>query len=239
MGVTLTTFADGAACQAAPVVANFSTIESYMNGGIVAADIASAQVETKHIFKPEHYPSPLQGSLGVSGDVYGSEVGMDRYDRSYHFWDLLSTQYNTVDDCMKTVYIDASSWVELCLSAYIQIRNGANVGAATGLTGTLGFVRFTDNNTTFASTVRRIVRHDPGNTTTVLPSNKDMLYINHMFQVTSTGWHNFGAEIRVVGDDSATAARAARDDAAGAGWNGSHDGIIIWGKSLTVEVHVL
>lgn len=79
MGVAFATFADGA-----PGVANYPTstsvwteigkLKTFLDGGIVAADVVDASLDHRHLYKPELFGFPVQGGIGQHQQVYGQHI---------------------------------------------------------------------------------------------------------------------------------------------------------------------
>lgn len=70
MPVTFTPFLNGDPMTRAGLDAELVKARDYVNGGIVNGDIAAEALTELHVYRPETYGFPTQGTKGALGDVY-------------------------------------------------------------------------------------------------------------------------------------------------------------------------
>lgn len=77
MPVVFTNFIDGDVMTRAAVKTELDKARDYVNTGIVNPDILAASITDNHVFRPETYGFPIDGTIGTLGDVYGRTSAVD------------------------------------------------------------------------------------------------------------------------------------------------------------------
>jgi len=131
MGITLTALSG--THDASTLRARLTTIEEYLNGGIVQGDYASSQwAESFHLFRPDlKYPSWVDMP---SCSVWWAEKGISRQRMSIHHAYQAPDQWQPIRGAARTIVIaEDSRTVNIMASLYAYQEGGAeyNKGAGT------------------------------------------------------------------------------------------------------------
>lgn len=103
MGLTLTTITPGATTSASALRTYVNTIETYINEGIVSADLlATAWVERTHVFGPSFFGSPNPRARFETGQVNYRHTSHDRLRRTIHHHQVNTGQYVAIDGLCDT-----------------------------------------------------------------------------------------------------------------------------------------
>lgn len=129
MGISLTALTG--IHSAATARARLTTIEEFLNGGIVQADLATdAWVRRQHIYRPEvRYPNWVRL---VSADVHWRDVPVGRSSRSIHHAHQLGSAWQPVANASATITTSATTTVNVLLSMYVWQAGGVGVASPGG-----------------------------------------------------------------------------------------------------------
>lgn len=117
MGLSLTTVADGTTITAAAIEGYISTIETYLNEGVVSGDLLStAWVESTHVFKPEFFGSPDKRAELMSGDAHYRVQGDSMYTAAAFHHDLIKDGTAYVPGLQVTFKCPANTYVRVLCS---------------------------------------------------------------------------------------------------------------------------
>ncbi len=77
MGITFTKPANGDPMTRALIKTELDRMRNYLNKGIVLADIADDSLNETHIYRPETYGFPIEGTQSIFGEMYGRHHAID------------------------------------------------------------------------------------------------------------------------------------------------------------------
>ena len=247
MAITsLTTILPGDSRSSSVIRGNFKTIRKWLNGAVSSSDIVDGSVSSRHIFRTEHYPGPLQASLGVTGDVYARSTSFDKANRNYHFFALTAAEFTPIPNMATTVYIDSACNVEVVARFYAWGLPSSTT-SATEYWGVIGLVQMYHgqtgspaDDTPVLQTKRRIACMDPkasGSYAPLIPTFDKKSHTISCNLALSAGYHHIYLGVRCYPATTSGPRATTNDSAAPTGFNNSYKGVIIEGRSMVVEVH--
>lgn len=83
MGVVLTAVANGDVMSSSTQRTNITTVRDWINGGIVAGDIPSGALSSRHFRRMTHFAGANERSVGVTGSIWTHRISDDRVLRNY------------------------------------------------------------------------------------------------------------------------------------------------------------
>ena len=244
----LTAILPGDSRSSSAVRGNFKKIREWLNGAVTSADIVDATVASRHIFRTEHYPAPLQASLGVTGDVYSRSASFDKANRNYHFFALTAAKFTPVPNMGATVYLDSAANVEVVARFFAWgLPSSTTSPHSSSSWGVIGLVQMYHgqtgspaDDTPVLHTKRRIACRDPAASGSYAPLIYTIDKKSHTISCNlalSAGYHHIYLGVRCYPATTAGPRATTDDSAAPAGFNNSYKGVIIEGRSMVVEVH--
>lgn len=143
MPITFLNFVDNTPMTRAAVKLELDRMRDYLNKGIVLGDIADNAINETHIYRPESYGFPVDGTQSVFGEVYERHIGND--EPSYvPIADLFITDFPDIPQPFWKTRLDRTSIFMSFLGAReAAIVSGTgcriSVDAVSDLSVTLGF----------------------------------------------------------------------------------------------------
>jgi len=243
---SLTAILPGDSRSSSAVRGNFKKIREWLNGAVTSADIVDGTVNSRHIFRTEHYPAPLQASLGVTGDVYSRSSSFDKANRNYHFFGLTAAKYTPVPNMGVTVYLDSASNVEVVVR-FFAWGLPVSTTSSTNYWGVIGLAQIYHGQTgtpaddeAVLHTKRRIAMKDPADSGSYAPlvyTFDKTAYSISCNLALSAGYHNIYLAVRCFRATTGGPRNVANDSAAPTGFQNYYKGVVIEGRSMVVEVH--
>ena len=247
MAITsLTTILPGDSRSSSVIRGNFKTIRKWLNGAVSSSDIVDGSVSSRHIFRTEHYPGPLQASLGVTGDVYARSTSFDKANRNYHFFALTAAEFTPVPNMATTVYIDSACNVEVVARFYAWgLPNSTTSGG--GHWGVIALTQIYHGQTgspvddeAVLQTKRRVACRDPeasGSYAPLIRAFDKKSYTISCNIALSAGYHHIYLAARCYPATTSGPREVVNDSGPPGAFNNSYKGVIIEGRSMVVEVH--
>ena len=127
MGVSLTAFVNSDTVTAAIIQARMETIEAFINGGMVTADLDTSPkpIQTRHLFAPEFKGSPAPRTLLISGDCHYRYTGFDRWERAIHHQDSGALTRICVSGLQATFHTPSGTTYADILTSFYAWESGA------------------------------------------------------------------------------------------------------------------
>jgi hypothetical protein len=203
----LTTIGAGT-MDAADLESRFTIIETWLNGGMIAGDLASGGWATpRYIFAPEFFGTPAPMTRMTFGDVH-YRVRPHGYAGAYHqhpeFRLTDGTNYIPVDGLQATIDIDETTDIKVSASFFAWSNNGSGGSV---VTESLEIAEFelgykTGTTVTKAASTTRTLRNSGGSDSRA--SGKQFHQVYYWTNL-SPGVYHVGVRVKLIDANKGTA----------------------------------
>ncbi|HLD90239.1 MAG TPA: hypothetical protein VI911_04365 [Patescibacteria group bacterium] len=203
MPVTLTAYAGGDTLTAAGLLSRVDEVETWLNGGIVAADYdATPFVSSANVIRPDFIPTP-QRAVMQTCEINHNTVTDDRLEGFVIADDVLQNAWTPIPGLWRTVDVQPSTTestakviVRACFHAYEQEGT-----AAAGANEAARFALFRDPNESFSATAwtggaRRI--YNTGTTVATNDAYRQWHFLEGRWTGITRGRHSFGVACYMI-----------------------------------------